>query len=126
MPHTVSTKQEIFMSNTATIYIAYRRIEGKTPEIIHQFIDQLKTGFEVDLDAGRLSNENDWALAVRNRIEKCDVMCVMVGPTTGDSEWIKQEIQWAQEAGVPLLPITLDEPHQVVQKELEKLGLAHI
>ncbi len=115
------------MSDAINIYIAYRRVEGKTPDAVHRFADQLKESrFVPVLDAGRLSSESDWLATVRSQIENCDVVCVMVGAATGGSDWIKQEIQWAQDAGIPLLPVVIEDSHQVAQVELEKLSMTRM
>lgn len=44
---------------------------------------------------------------VRENIKKCDVLTVLIGKETKNSEWIRSEVSWAREMGVPVLGIHL-------------------
>ncbi|MEP7286342.1 MAG: toll/interleukin-1 receptor domain-containing protein [Chloroflexota bacterium] len=111
-------------SDTPTIYIAYRRVDGRTPSGIHRFTESLKKiPFEPVLDTGKIASDEEWLTETRKRIEACDVMCVLIDETTADSTWIKQEIDWANTSGVPVLSVVLDETKSI---HLERLGLQDI
>ena len=49
-----------------------------------------------------------WAEVIRNQIEECTAVVVVMSPDSGRSEWVEREVAYAQELGKPIFPLLLE------------------
>ncbi|MBI5670063.1 MAG: toll/interleukin-1 receptor domain-containing protein [Chloroflexi bacterium] len=87
----------------ANIFISYKRSESSAFALL--VLARLKAaGLEPFLDLSLIPGE-DWQAGLRERIAKYDYLIALLGRETLNSEVVLQEIQWALEAGLSLIPI---------------------
>jgi len=88
---------------SASVFISYRRVESSAFALL--VLARLKlVGLEGFLDLAIQPGEN-WHAGIRERIQQYDSFVLLLGPTTLKSDIVKQEIQWAIEFGLDILPI---------------------
>lgn len=87
----------------ATIFISYKRSESSAFALL--VLARLKAaGLEPFLDLALVPGEN-WSDGLRTRIGQYDHLIVLLGHETLKSEVVLQEMQWALEAGLSIIPI---------------------
>lgn len=85
------------------IFISYKRSESSAFALL--VLARLKAaGLEPFLDLALVPGEN-WSDGLRTRIGQYDHLIVLLGQETLKSEVVLQEIQWALEAGLSIIPI---------------------
>ena len=65
-----------------------------------------KNGFPTWADAEIITGER-WTSVIRNQIEACAAMIVVVSPAAEESVWVEREISRAEERQKPILPVLL-------------------
>lgn len=90
-------------ADIATIFISYKRSESSAFALLIR--DRLQQyGLEPFVDM-QLQAGDDWRNALKRNIQQSDYMIVLLGQKTLASEVTVQEIQWALESNVILIPI---------------------
>lgn len=88
---------------TANIFISYKRSESSAFALL--VLARLKAeGLEPFLDLSLVPGEN-WQDGLRERIQKYDYLIALLGKQTLSSEVAIQEITWALDAGLTVIPI---------------------
>ena len=92
------------ISSRIKVFISYRRAESSAfALLIH---DRLKeAGVDVFLDMESLVAGENWRLALENSIRERDYFILLIGRTTLLSTIVKQEIAWAYEHDLHIIPI---------------------
>jgi hypothetical protein len=87
----------------ASIFISYKRSESSAFALL--VLARLKAeGLEPFLDLSLVPGE-DWQKGLKERIQKFDHLVALLGKETLRSEVCIQELTWAIEAGVNILPV---------------------
>lgn len=85
------------------IFISYKRSESSAFALL--VLARLKmAGLEPFLDMALVPGE-DWQTGLKTRIQSYDYLIVLLGKETLNSEVTRQEILWAKEAGLTILPV---------------------
>jgi hypothetical protein len=87
----------------ATLFISYKRSESSAFALL--VLARLKAeGLEPFLDVSLVPGE-DWQAGLKDRIQKYDYFISLLGKETLASEVVVNEITWALEAGLTIIPI---------------------
>lgn len=87
----------------ANIFISYRRKDSSAFALL--VLARLKAaGLEPFLDLA-LEPGEDWQAGLRERIKRYDYLIALLGPGTLSSEVVIQELVWALEGGLQILPV---------------------
>jgi hypothetical protein len=87
----------------ASIFISYKRSESSAFALL--VLARLKAeGLEPFLDLSLVPGE-DWQRGLKERIQKFDAFILLLGKETLKSEVCIQEITWAMEAGLDIIPV---------------------
>ncbi|PWT83628.1 MAG: hypothetical protein C5B57_06500 [Blastocatellia bacterium] len=114
-----------------SVFICYKKkLAGERPnekaDILRFILSQDKTSFDPWIDDTGLSAGLEWETAIYRRILVSDVLLVLVGPGTSESEWVKREIALATALGITIVPLGFDLTRDGMDKELKDLDIAHI
>jgi hypothetical protein len=95
---------ELLKQPTSTsIFISYRRRESSALALL--LLARFKLiGLAPFLDMN-IEPGNDWHAQLENEVKTRDHFVCLVGPRTLKSKYVRQEIQWAVEAGKRVIPI---------------------
>lgn len=85
-------------------------------------------GFEVFYDQERLKNDGgvEWEARLEKAVKEAEVLIVLVQAETGESTWVKREIETMREAKGAIVPIIVTDDETSVTDTLETLGLAQL
>jgi hypothetical protein len=87
----------------ANIFISYKRSESSAFALL--VLARLKmAGLEPFLDLA-LEPGEDWEAGLKERIQKYDYLIALLGPKTLTSPVVVQELTWAIEAGLTVIPV---------------------
>lgn len=84
------------------VFISYSRKDRSYVADLKSRLHQEGISFWVDDD---LEYGDRWASTVQRQIDQAAVLVVIVTPAALDSEWVDRELSYAQELGVPVLPL---------------------
>lgn len=90
-PHIFISYSRKESSALALLVEARLRIAGANPDRI--FVDR-------DIQGGER-----WQTILEEHIRNCDVLVLLLGPTTWGSEWVRQEVDWAGTDGKLVIPV---------------------
>lgn len=101
-----------------SVFISYSRTDSA-------FVDRLEAdlrgyGFNTWVDRQHLEGGADWARLIEQQISKCDVLVVALSPDAVASQWVQNEIVYAQSAGKHIIPV-LARPVERVPIEIIRL-----
>ncbi len=86
-----------------TIFISYKRSESSAFALL--ILKSFKAeGLEAFLDLALEAGE-DWHAGLKERIQGYDYFVLLLGPETLSSDVVKEEIGWALEAGLSIIPV---------------------
>ncbi len=87
----------------ANIFISYKRSDSSAFALL--VLARLKAaGLEPFLDLALVPGEN-WQEGLKERIARYDYLIALLGKETLRSQVVLQEIQWAMEAGLSIIPV---------------------
>jgi hypothetical protein len=87
----------------ASIFISYRRSESSAFALA--VLSRLKAaGLEPFLDLALEAGE-DWERGLKERIQRYQYLIALLGPTTLQSEVVRQELTWALESKLAIIPV---------------------
>jgi O-acetyl-ADP-ribose deacetylase (regulator of RNase III) len=131
------------MTTPITIFICYKKVlqrkeDGKIierqndkAEILSYLLKQISpnqpaSDYNVWIDQSELGAGVAWETEIYKKIMSSDVLLVLVGPGTHESEWVKREIALANALGVAVVPIGSGLSTDELANELKGLGIEHI
>lgn len=86
------------------IFISYRRADSAM--LANLIANELEErGIDVFLDTTDMDGAGPFPDRLRHAIESADIFVCLLGATTLDSYWVKQEIMYANQQQKPLLPV---------------------
>jgi len=89
---------------TITIFVSYRRAESSLLALYLQSRFKIAGG-EAFVDVNNLDLGDDWHPALEEKVKESAYFICLVGPTTLESQYVRQEIKWAIEANVRIIPV---------------------
>lgn len=88
------------------IFISYSR---RDTEIVDQIADQMEdAGLDVWIDRGAIKAGDTWRVQIVEAIDTCLAFVLMLSPNSADSDNVRREIDLAQDAEGPFLPLMLE------------------
>lgn len=87
------------------IFISYARPDGRVADMLQEKLRQ--RGIEVWVDRTRLVPGAAWPLNLRQAIDTCDTMLVLLSPRSLASEFVRREYTHALEAGKIVIPVLI-------------------
>lgn len=112
------------------IFICYKKLlAGDRPNekagILH-FILGEDPSLAPWLDDSGLPAGIVWETEIYRRLLVSDVLLVLVGPGTSESQWVRREIALATALGISILPVGFDLSRAELDKQLKDLDIGHI
>lgn len=119
------------MATPIKIFICYKKmLAGERPNekagILHFILSQDKAGFDPWIDDSGLPAGLAWEAEIYRRILISDVLLVLIGPGTSESQWVRREIALATALGIAIVPLGFDVSRSDMDKELKALDIAHL
>ena len=113
------------------IFICYKKLlAGERPNekagILHFILGQDKATFDPWIDDSGLPAGIVWETEIYRRLLTSDVLLVLVGPGTSESQWVRREIALATALGITILPVGFDLTTSEFDKQLKELDIGHI
>lgn len=104
------------------LFISYRRSDSLEVDLI---IDRLRSEFGCDIWIDRLSilGGDEWRKEIRLGIEKADLILLMLTPAAAESEFVKEEVDYAQEISKRIIPLQIK---PVTVDQLVTLNVSHL
>ncbi len=118
------------MTTPITVFVCYKKKLSKGQEnekagILHAILKE-DGRFEPWMDDSGLDAGIAWETEIYRRILVSDVLLVLVGPGTSQSDWVRREIALATALGVAIVPLGFDLSPGQMNKELKALDIAHL
>ncbi|WP_214317469.1 TIR domain-containing protein [Nonomuraea sediminis] len=92
-------------------------------EILHYILAQ-HAEYEPWMDDARLMAGMHWETEIYRQILASDVLLVLVGPGTSQSEWVRREIALATALGLAIVPVGFDLADEEMVAEVKALNIA--
>lgn len=125
------------MANLIRVFICYkkqmsRQRDGQTfvhentkAEVFHHLISESRE-YESWVDTARLVAGIRWESEIYRQILAADVLVVLIGPGTSESEWVRREIALANALGVSVVPVGFDITDEEMLAETKALSINHL
>ncbi|MDH2428525.1 TIR domain-containing protein [Sphaerisporangium sp. TRM90804] len=122
------------MAGHARVFICYKKVlsrddngqrllqKNTEAEIFHYLLSQDDT-FTPWVDNARIAAGMKWEMEIYRQILASDVLVVLVGPGTSESEWVRREITLAHALGISVVPIGFDLSDEQMAAEAKALGI---
>lgn len=126
------------MSSPIKIFICYKKVlsrerEGKIIEqenskasILNFILGQEKGRYDPWIDESELPAGVAWETEIYRRILVSDVLLVLIGHGTSQSQWVRREIALAIALGISILPLGFDLSWNEMEDEMKALELTHL
>lgn len=119
------------MTNPINVFICYKKLlAGDRPNEkagILQFILNEDDGlFKPWIDDSGLPAGIVWETEIYRKLLVSDVLLVLIGPGTSESQWVKREIALATALGIEIVPLGFDLTRAEMDKELTALDIHHL
>lgn len=95
-------------------------------EFIFSQANQTKKQYDVWIDKTALGAGVAWETEIYRRIIASDIMLVLVGPGTSQSQWVQREIALANALGIAIVPIGSGTDFNTINTETKALGIDHL
>jgi O-acetyl-ADP-ribose deacetylase (regulator of RNase III) len=101
-----------------------QRIEQKNTEaeILH-FLLSGHGSYEPWVDNAQIAAGMKWEMEIYRQLLKSDVVVVLVGPGTSESEWVRREIALAKALGISIVPVGFDLTDEQMETEVKALSI---
>jgi hypothetical protein len=90
--------------NEPSIFISYRRRHSTAFALLIEARLRIAGNKNVFVDK-MLEIGGDWRAELERRVAECDVLIVLVGETTFESEWVRREVEIAATNDATIIPI---------------------
>lgn len=115
-------KKELISGGSAGQQYIRKTVEAG---ILHFLLKQQRR-YDPWVDDSELAAGVEWEKAIYARLLASDVLIVLIGPGTSDSEWVRREIALAQALGIAIVPLGFDVSGDELVAEMKALGIDHI
>lgn len=119
------------MPTPIKVFVCYKKLlSGERPNekagILHFILNQDQGVFDPWIDDSGLSAGLAWETEIYRRILVSDVMLVLIGPGTSESQWVRREIALATALGIAIVPLGFDLTRNEMNQELKALDIDHL
>src|SRR5512138_734930 len=123
---------------TTKVFICYKKeltkVDGEKTvirqntyaETIAEILKTSEQGFDAWFDEPGLPAGIEWENAIYTNLLDSDVVLVVAGPGTAQSECVKREIALARAFGISVFPLGVDVTMEQLTSELTGLGIGHL
>jgi hypothetical protein len=87
------------------VFISYSRSDQDYVDRLFAHLE--RAGLNPWIDRSGIDYGTRWKQVVRDAVDGCSAFVVVMTPDAEDSEWVDRELQRAQDAGKPILPLLL-------------------
>src|ERR1022692_314445 len=124
------------MTDGVRVFVCYKKMlsrqeagervlqKNTEAEIFHYLLSQHGM-YEPWVDDAGLGAGMEWEAEIYRQVLASDVLVVLVGPGTSESEWVRREIALATALGVSVVPVGFDLDVPQMAEELKKLTIGH-
>ncbi|MFY1668395.1 TIR domain-containing protein [Plantactinospora sp. WMMB334] len=104
--------------------VAGQRVGQKNVEadILHHLLSE-HGDFEVWVDNAKLAAGMKWETEIYQQLLRTDVLVVLIGPGTSESEWVRREIALANALGIAVVPVGFDLSDDQMRAETRELAI---
>lgn len=119
------------MATPINVFICYKKmLSGEKPNekarMLHLLLKQDQEEFDPWIDASGLPTGLPWETGIYYHILASDVLLVLVGPGTSESQWVRREIAVATALGITIVPFGFDLTDDELAKELKALDIGQL
>jgi O-acetyl-ADP-ribose deacetylase (regulator of RNase III) len=100
-------------------------VTERTAEIFHFLLSESET-YDPWFDNAGLMAGMEWETEIYRQLLASDVVVVLVGPGTWESEWVRREIAVANAFGISVVPVGFNLTEKEMVKELEGLSISDL
>lgn len=89
------------------VFVSYSRDDQRYVDRLarHLTLQGVEVWIDADIDYG-----SRWSAVIREQIDTCEAMLVVMTPAAEQSTWVEREIERAEHIGKPIHPLLLDGP----------------
>jgi len=99
------------------VFISYQRGEGSAwVNMIAREIDQA-LGARCFVDTTAIDRAEQFPRRIREAVQHCEVFICVLGPTTLESDWVRQEVALAVRYRKPMIPVMLERFVETVEHQ---------
>ncbi len=106
------------MPEKRLIFVSHAHVDLRFIDVLQRLL--VARGVDAWVDRQKLVGGNDWSVGLRDAIQRCDALVLVLSPAAMASDAVRQEYQYALELGKPILPI-LYQPVRTLPPELATL-----
>jgi hypothetical protein len=112
------------MAEKPTVFISY-------PSSNLEFARQLRTalaaqGYGVWMDRYNLPGSTHWQKSVRDAIQSCDQMVVVMSDETVQSDWVQYEVTTASQLNKPIIPVLVTDQEPTSLLNFGAINVLHV
>ena len=125
------------MADKTRVFICYKKVlsrddngqrvqqKNTEAEIFHYLMSQ-HGAYEAWVDNARIAAGMKWETEIYRQILQSDVLVVLVGPGTSESDWVRREIALANALGISVVPVGFDLSEEQMAAEARALSIGHL
>jgi ABC-type branched-subunit amino acid transport system substrate-binding protein len=87
------------------VFVSYSRGDGAYVDALAAFLT--RQGIPVWIDRERISTGDQWVRTIREKVDTCAAMVVVMTPSSEESQWVGMEIERARLRGKAIFPLLL-------------------
>jgi hypothetical protein len=113
------------------VFICYKKmLAGDRPNekagILYFILSEDRSNFDPWIDDSGLPAGIVWETEIYRRLLTSDVLLLLIGPGTAESQWVRREIALATALGISILPLGFDLSRSEFEHQLKELDIGHI
>lgn len=97
-------REEAFF-HARSLFLSYSRHDRELVEHLFRQLDE--RGLPVWMDRQRLRSGEEWEQRILQSLKSSRLVCALVSPAALDSGWVRKELEFAFENGIPVLPVKI-------------------
>jgi len=126
------------MSEPIRVFICYKKLLSKKQDgttvvqknveasILRSILSKKAATYEPWIDDNELPAGVAWETEIYRRILVTDVLLVLIGPGTSESQWVQREIALANALGISIVPLAFDLNDDGMTDEMKALDIHHL
>ncbi|MDF5755931.1 TIR domain-containing protein [Spongiactinospora sp. TRM90649] len=125
------------MAGATRVFICYKKLlayeesgqrvvqKNTAAETLH-FVLAQDPGYDPWVDNARIVPGMAWETEIYQRILSSDVLLVLIGRGTAESEWVRREVAMATALGLSIVPVGFDMTDRQMADETTALNIGHL
>ncbi len=89
------------------IYLSYSRQDADFVDLIETDLNE--RGHPVWRDTSKIQGDQDWSTAISQALQSGYALVVAYSDRAAESDWVKQEVETARQAGIPIVLLLLED-----------------